>query len=274
MNVSRRHLFLSMFALTIALLLPTSAFAANPLRTVWVSRTGTKYHYVSTCSNMSNPIQMTLSQAQSKGYGPCKTCVRETPEQKPEAEGPFSDVNASTSHHEDILWLANSKISTGYPDGTFRPLADVTRCDMAAFLYRLAGSPNYSPSGEEMTAFSDVNSSTYHAKEICWLASKGISLGYVDGTFKPLNKVTRQDMAAFLHRMSNVIAPEPTFSFVDVNNGTDHAGDIVWLASMGVSEGWLMPDGSREFRGMSTVKRADMAAFLHRMYNRNLVTIC
>lgn len=34
-----------------------------------------------------------------------------------------------------------------------------------------------------------------------------------------------------------------------------------------------MPDGSREFRGMSTVKRADMAAFLHRMYNRNLVTI-
>lgn len=273
MNVGRRHLFLSMFALTIALLLPTSAFAANPSRTVWVSRTGTKYHYVSTCSNMSNPIQMTFSQAQSKGYGPCKNCVRETPEQKPEAEGPFSDVNASNSHHEDILWLANSKISTGYPDGTFRPLADVTRCDMAAFLYRLAGSPNCSPSGEEMTAFSDVNSSTDHAKEIWWLASKGISLGYVDGTFKPLNKVTRQDMAAFLHRMSNVIAPEPTFSFVDVNNGTDHAGDIVWLASMGVSEGWLMPDGSREFRGMSTVKRADMAAFLHRMYNRNLVTI-
>ncbi len=273
MNVSRRHLFLSMFALTIALLLPTSAFAANPSRIVWVSRTGTKYHYVSTCSNMSNPIQMTFSQAQGKGYGPCKNCVRETPEQKPEAEGPFSDVNASTSHHEDILWLANSKISTGYPDGTFRPLADVTRCDMAAFLYRLAGSPNCNPSGEEMTAFSDVNSSTDHAKEIWWLASKGISLGYVDGTFKPLNKVTRQDMAAFLQRMSNVIAPEPTFSFLDVNNGTDHAGDIVWLASMGVSEGWLMPDGSREFRGMSTVKRADMAAFLHRMYNRNLVTI-
>lgn len=73
MNVSRRHLFLSMFALTIALLLPTSAFAANPSRIVWVSRTGTKYHYVSTCSNMSNPIQMTFGQAQVRGMDLVKT---------------------------------------------------------------------------------------------------------------------------------------------------------------------------------------------------------
>ena len=58
-------------------------------------------------------------------------------------------------------------------------------------------------------------------------------------------------------------APAPSFS--DVTADTPHADDIAWLASTGVSEGWLMPDGSREFRGMSEVVRQDMAAFLRRM---------
>ena len=45
---------------------------------------------------------------------------------------------------------------------------------------------------------------------------------------------------------------------------------MLWLTSTGVSVGWTMKDGTHEFRGMNTVQRADMAAFLHRMYNKNL----
>jgi hypothetical protein len=42
--------------------------------TVWIPRTGSKYHSNSSCSNMKNPSQMTLSQAQASGYEPCKKC--------------------------------------------------------------------------------------------------------------------------------------------------------------------------------------------------------
>ena len=42
--------------------------------TVWIPRTGSKYHSNSSCSNMKNPTQVSLSQAQSSGYEPCKKC--------------------------------------------------------------------------------------------------------------------------------------------------------------------------------------------------------
>lgn len=273
MNISKRNAILAVFAIIVALLAPNVAIASNSDRTVYVSRTGTKYHYVATCSNMSNPISMTLQEAEGRGYGPCKNCVRDTSQGGETIPGEFSDVNGSTPHSNHIKWLADNKISTGFPDGTFGPYKDVARCDMAAFLYRLAGSPDFRPSASEQAAFSDVTLSTPHAKEVWWLASKGISTGYPDGTFKPYGYVTRQDMAAFLHRMSYVIAPESPFDFVDVTENTDHYKDILWLAGMGVSEGWIRPDGTREFRGMSFVKRADMAAFLHRMANRDLITV-
>ncbi len=41
---------------------------------VWISQTGSKYHSNANCSNMSNPSQIPLSQAQASGYEPCKKC--------------------------------------------------------------------------------------------------------------------------------------------------------------------------------------------------------
>ena len=67
------------------------------------------------------------------------------------AAEPFSDVDANTSHQEDVLWLVEKGISAGWKedDGTFtfRPFDDEARCNMAAFLHRLrdkdlVGKPN------------------------------------------------------------------------------------------------------------------------------------
>ena len=154
----------------------------------------------------------------------------------------------------------------------FRGGETVKRQDMAAFLYRWAGSPEYTPTNADKEKFSDVDESTPHAKAIWWLASQKISEGWptADGSreFRGMSTVKRQDMAAFMHRL--VVNKGPAFSnndltFTDVNVTTSHALDIKWLAATGVSEGWTEPDGSRTFRGMSTVKRQDMAAFLQRL---------
>lgn len=282
----RRLVFL--FSLCISLLLtftftflaPNSAFAVDLNTTVYCSRTGSKYHYVADCSGMKNPIKMSLSEAQSKGKTPCSNCVHDISD-KPSipVDSPyhFSDVNSTTPHAEDILWLYRAGITTGWDEGngiiTYRGMDSVKRQDMAAFLYRLAGSPEFSASDNKGFVFSDVNETTPHYKEISWLATAGISTGWqeADGsrTFRGMDPVRRQDMAAFLCRLAVYLGHsdygEGVNPFVDVTIDTPHRHEILWLCQYEITKGWIEADGSRTFRGMDTVKRQDMAAFMHRM---------
>ena len=186
------------------------------------------------------------------------------------AAGPFIDVDSETPHYEDIVWMKIRGLSTGFEDGTFRPYDPVARCDMAAFLYRLAGSPDFTPNDSDMAAFSDVDASTPHAREIWWLAREGISEGWTedDGTrtFRPYDNIARCDMAAFLYRLAGSPADTAADSaaFSDVDASTPHADEIWWLASTGISTGF--EDGT--FRPYDPVARCDMAAFMHRMRDK------
>ena len=54
-------------------------------------------------------------------------------------------------------------------------------------------------------------------------------------------------------------------TFIDVDELTAHEADIFWLASAGISEGWMLENETREFRPYSQIARADMAAFLFRL---------
>lgn len=197
------------------------------------------------------------------------TAPAPTPSPSPEpvpGKSPFSDVvQGRTPHYEDILWLSDRKITTGYSDGTFGGMKPVLRQDMAAFLYRLAGSPTFDETLVR-NPFIDVTEVTPHYKEILWLGSSGIAKGYPDDSFGGEREVTRQDMAAFLHRLAQYEkASEPTGpakQFTDVDQSTPHFEDIEWLSKTGVTTGY--PDGT--FGGMHSVVRQDMAAFLRRMY--------
>lgn len=46
---------------------------------VYVSRTGSKYHFSSVCSGMNAPLSMSLGDAISRGYEPCGTCASNSP---------------------------------------------------------------------------------------------------------------------------------------------------------------------------------------------------
>ena len=48
----------------------------------------------------------------------------------------FSDVPTSHPFCGEIEWLASTGITTGYTDGTFRPLTHINRGQMSAFLFR------------------------------------------------------------------------------------------------------------------------------------------
>ncbi len=187
----------------------------------------------------------------------------------------FTDVNEGTSHAQDIWWLAAKGISTGYPDGTFKGQDTVVRQDMAAFLYRLAGSPAYTPSQADKKQFVDVTEKTPHAREIWWMVSTGLTQGYGDGTFRPQNAVTRADMAAFMRRFYKAFSQHDQFRnwtpsskakqrFLDVNSATNKCEDIWWLGATGISLGFA----DARFDPTGSVVRQDMAAFLHRLNSR------
>ena len=42
-------------------------------------------------------------------------------------------------HASDVAWLSSARITTGFPDGSFKPYGSIVRCDMAAMLHRLDG---------------------------------------------------------------------------------------------------------------------------------------
>lgn len=127
---------------------------------------------------------------------------------KPSAEdwSKFKDVNQSSPHAEDVLWLAHAGITTGYGDGTFQGGATVQRQDMAAFLRRLAKLAGKDGQVTGSKQFTDVNEKTPHAEDVAWLGASKISQGYPDGSFGVGQGVQRADMAAFLHRLDGILA--------------------------------------------------------------------
>jgi hypothetical protein len=130
------------------------------------------------------------------------------PASTPPVTATFADRAVGSAFFREIEWLAAEGISTGslYPDGRRLFLGDdaVTRQAMAAFLYRFAGSPAFSP--PTTPTFVDVPAGSPFSAEVEWLASTGITTGTLLGNgtraFEPAEPVTRQAMAAFLHRLA------------------------------------------------------------------------
>lgn len=105
----------------------------------------------------------------------------------------FTDDNASP-HESDINRLAASGITGGCATGKFCPKALVTREQMASFLARAFKLPVAS-----IDYFTD-DSGSIHQGDINRLAKSGITGGCGPGLYCPRAIVSREQMAAFLHR--------------------------------------------------------------------------
>jgi dipeptidyl aminopeptidase/acylaminoacyl peptidase len=105
----------------------------------------------------------------------------------------FTDDDG-TLFESDINRLAASGITTGCTATTFCPTKNVTRGQMAAFLVRALHLPTTS------TDYFTDDDGTLFENDINRLAASGITKGCTATTFCPSSAVTREQMAAFLHR--------------------------------------------------------------------------
>jgi hypothetical protein len=212
-------------------------------------------------------ITVTIT-GQASGYDPVSLTSEPTPPIAPV----FADVATNHIFNDQIEWMFTQSISTGYIEAnglrTYHPLEDVSRQAMAAFLYRLSGSPSFSPPATP--TFADVPANALFFKEIEWMKAQGITNGNVGpgGTllYLPTDSVSRQAMSAFLYRLdgSPAYTPPAVASFTDVAVGDLFFKEIEWMKSQAITTGYDNGNGTVSYHPVENVSRQAMAAFLYR----------
>ena len=138
-------------------------------------------------------------------FSPDDNCTREqmamflwkaagSPEPKQTGNG-FTDLPGGSTA-KAMLWVAEQNITSGTSDTTFSPETTCTRAQMAAFLYRYAGSPAVSGT----CAFADVSAEAYYHDAVLWCVHQSITAGTGGEKFSPDAPCTRGQMVTFLYR--------------------------------------------------------------------------
>ena len=112
----------------------------------------------------------------------------------------FTDVAADAWYAGAVNWAAAQGIVAGYDTGAFGPEDAVTREQLAAMLYRYAGTPE--PTGG-LDGFADKDAASgYAADALCWAVGEGLLTGKDGGRLDPAGTATRAEVAVILMRFA------------------------------------------------------------------------
>lgn len=180
------------------------------------------------------------------------------------AVGSFSMAFADTSESNDFeghwaqatiqKWIDESKIS-GYPDGSFKPDANITR---AEFVKLVNGLIDYDKKGE--IAFNDVKTGDWFYDVVSIAQEIGYISGYSDKQFGPNDNITREQAAAILSRIQ----------YLGENAGaakefSDNSKISVWaLGSVGAASeaGFVKGYNDESFKPLNNLTRAEAVTML------------
>ncbi len=152
----------------------------------------------------------------------------------------------------------------GYPDGTVKPNALITREEVATIFFRLlteeARKELYSKNNE----YSDVKNDRWSNTAISTLDNGDILHGYEDGTFRPERPVTRAEFVAIASRLDSM-TESTTHNFTDISSHWAEA----YIANA-VAKGWITGYEDGTFRPEQNITRAEAMTIVNRMLKRFL----
>ncbi|REK77698.1 S-layer homology domain-containing protein [Paenibacillus paeoniae] len=173
----------------------------------------------------------------------------------------FTDM-AGHWGRQDVERLAAKGIIQGRSAEQFDPSGSLTRAETAAMLIRALG---IVPS-DAGSSFSDIEDKGYETAVVA-AQKAGLITGYSDGTFRPNEKVTREELAVMIAR-----AIAYTGAAQNKATGNQHLSDAdrisPWALEAAIQSfdlGIIKGDAVGSFRPQAAATRAEMAAMLSRM---------
>jgi len=192
------------------------------------------------------------------------------PPQPPRDSHTFADVPANAWFAPAVDFVFRNNLFTGTSDTTFSPNTPMTRGMFVTVLHRLYGLPEVTGAA----VFSDVRDpSAFFFDAVAWANAGGIVTGFTDGTFRPNDSVTREQMAAIMHRFayhtdrSMAIFDTALDNFPDRSDISSFAIEplqwaVSWQIIQGGTGGRLLP--------RNTATRAEVAQIILN-YNNNVI---
>lgn len=171
--------------------------------------------------------------------------VTEDPDEQPSIV--FSDMPTDAYYAGPVAWAVSEGITNGTNATTFTPDKTCTKAEIVTFLWRAAGSPE----PENISAFSDVDTSIYYAKAAAWAKESDIVSGSL---FAPNDPCTRELSVEFMWKYAG--SPDaPDAAFTDISSAA-----VDWALDAGVTTGTT----DTTFTPDRTCTRAEIVTFLYR----------
>ena len=163
-----------------------------------------------------------------------------------------------------ILGLMN-----GTSENHFSPDVHLTRAMLVTVLYRAEGEPEITND----KSFTDVENGSYYEKAVAWAKANGIVNGTSATTFEPNVSITREQIAAIMHRYADfkghdVQVGENTniLSYDDVHHVSEYAIGAMQYA---VGSGLIKGKTESTLNPLDNATRAEAAAILERFIKAN-----
>lgn len=105
----------------------------------------------------------------------------------------FTDINVDDYYYQQATALAELGIISGYPDGSFGGVNNITRAEMAAIACRMINKESEAKASKTDTEFFDVDESHWASGYINVAVENGIIAGDGDGYFRPEDNVKYEE---------------------------------------------------------------------------------
>ncbi len=171
-----------------------------------------------------------------------------------------------------IEFVTERELFNGTGNNRFSPDTGMTRAMFATVIGHLYERSYGEIETLSVHAFTDCNYDDYYGKYVDWAAEKGIIGGYGNGKFGPDDQVTREQMAAILHRFADFLGVVPS----DMNtalNYPDASAISSWAQSAALycqTTGIITGRDGGNFVPQGTATRAEVAVILKRFIENTL----